>query len=281
MTQALTARPRPALLRALGHQEPPTSIHCDGHTYELQHVLKHDSWAASAVYVGSAGRIKVKFNRIEPILGLPTVWLGNLLARREAWMLHQLADLPAIPNVCGPVYAHGKRLRHAVAHQWIPGHPLGKEEAVSDEFFPRLMQTLAEVHRRGIAYVDLHKRENIIVGEDCKPYLIDFQISQALPSCWIFHTRFHRAVLEILQQSDWYHLLKHRLHHRPDLVPAGESDLDASRPWWIRLHRCIAQPFRHIRRQCLVRLNVRTGPGHATSEHFPEDAVQAELRRVA
>jgi hypothetical protein len=243
--------------------------------------LKHDSWAASAVYVGTAGRIKVKFNRVQPIGVLPMHWLGNLLARHEAWMLAQLAEVPAIPKGCGPVYAQGKRLRNAVAHQWIPGHPLAKDEKVDDAFFPRLEQTLAEVHRRGIAYVDLHKRENIIVGDDGQAYLIDFQISQALPSCWVFNTLLHRAALEILQRSDWYHLLKHRLQHRPDLVPTGLADLEAQRPWWIRLHRRIAEPFRQLRRKWLVRLKVRTGIGHATSEHFPEDAVQAELRRVA
>ena len=36
------------------------------------------------------------------------------------------------------------------------------------------------MHARRTVYVDLHKRENIIVSEHGKPCLIDFQIS----ICW-------------------------------------------------------------------------------------------------
>ena len=38
-----------------------------------------------------------------------------------------------------------------------------------DEFLPTLRGLLNKLHRRGIAYVDLHKRENIIVGDDGRP----------------------------------------------------------------------------------------------------------------
>jgi hypothetical protein len=262
-------------LRALGNEELPSLLTCDGQEFRLERVLKHDSWAASGVYRPLQGhrRLKVKFNRTAPVWGMPMTWLGNQLARREAWMLQQLEDLPHTPRWAGDVFVHGRLLRHAVAHDWIPGHPLGKDERVDEAFFPTLFSTLREMHRRGIAYVDLHKRENIIVGTDGRPYLIDFQISQALPECWVCHHRLSRQALRILQQSDLYHLGKHVNNHRPE-----QSRLfgGAERPWWITLHRGLAVPFRTLRRQLLVRLGVRTGAGYATSEDFPEDAIQHE-----
>jgi hypothetical protein len=281
MTTSGPGRPRPPFLRALGSDDPPNDILCNGRSYELERVLKHDSWAASGVYRPQRGRdrLKVKFNRIAPLWGLSMVWLGNQLARREIWMLQQLEDLPQTPRWAGDVFVGNRRLRHAVAHEWIPGHPLGKNERVDDAFFPLLFSTLRAIHRLGIAYVDLHKRENIIVGMDGRPYLIDFQISQALPECWVWHHRLTREGLRILQESDLYHLGKHVANHRPDQLRLYGSD----RPWWITLHRGLAVPLRTLRRNLLVRLGVRTGEGYATSEDFPEDAIQHEAglpRRV-
>ncbi len=280
MSTATEARTRPALFRALGDQEPPAVVSCNGQDYSLERVLKHDSWAASAVYAGPAGRIMVKFNRVQPILHLPMTWLGAWLARREAWMMRELADQPSIPRWSGDVTVEGKVVRHAVAHDWIPGHPLCTGEVVNDDFFPELERLLTEMHRRGLAYVDLHKRENIIVGDDGQPYLIDFQISQALPDLWVCDNFLTRPILWMLQQSDRYHLRKHMVHHRPDQAGATEADLAKSRPWWIRLHRLIARPLRTLRRSLLVLLKVRTGRGQATSEVFPEDAIQAEAARM-
>ena len=64
---------------------------------------------------------------------------------------------------------------------YIEGHPLGNREAVNEEFFPTLGALLQAMHERKIVYVDLHKRENILVSEKGEPCLIDFQISVAWP----------------------------------------------------------------------------------------------------
>src|SRR5581483_11680614 len=109
-------------------------------------------------------------NRQQGVAGLPLRWLGRLLARREEAVLRRLADLPNIPLCAGDVTVDGVKLPYAVAHDFIPGHPLGERERVGDNFFPDLLALLAEVHRRDIAYVDLHKRENVIVGADGRPY---------------------------------------------------------------------------------------------------------------
>src|SRR5581483_919767 len=163
-----------------------------------------------------------------------------------------------------------------VAHDFIPGHPLGERERVGDNFFPDLLALLAEVHRRDIAYVDLHKRENVIVGADGRPYLIDFQISLRLPGWWPANSWLGRAVLRLAQRSDDYHLCKHFARCRPDQCGHGLEAVAASRPWWIRVHRLVARPLRSCRRWLLVKLGVRSGAGKVGSEHFPEEVVRAD-----
>ncbi len=42
-------RPRPALFRALGRDEPPSVVTIGGEKHELIEIFKHDSWAATAL----------------------------------------------------------------------------------------------------------------------------------------------------------------------------------------------------------------------------------------
>ena len=271
-----SSRPRPPVFRALGADDPPAEIEVGGAPYRRLEILKHDSWAATAIYGGPVGRIVCKFNRRQSLFGLPMAWLGRVLARREARILALLADQPNVPDGCGSVRADGKRLNNAVAHVYVPGRPLGRYERVNDDFFPRLGRLLAEMHRRKMAYVDLHKRENILVGDDGQPHLIDFQISVALSHRWPAGTEIVRAVLDLLQRSDEYHFRKHVAHNRPDLYAEMPLSVTVGRPWWIRAHRMIGVPLRTLRRRLLSALGVRDATGQAASEHFAEDAVRRE-----
>ena len=244
-------RPRPATFRALGHRDPPATIDIDGERFEREEILKHDSWAATAIYASASRRAICKFNRESPVAFVPMRWLGRALAARERGFMERLRGVPGVPPGLGAIRVAGATAPNAVARTFVPGHALGADERVDDAFFPRLAATLAEVHRRGVAHVDLHKRENILVDEAGRPLLIDFQISWGLPrSRWA--AACLRPLLAILQQCDDYHFLKHRLRLRPDQLPHGQADLARLRPLWIRLHRLVAVPFRTLRRGLLV-----------------------------
>lgn len=107
---------------------------------------------------------------------------------------------------------------------------------------------------------------------DGRPFLIDFQISFALPSSSPLAARALGGLLRLLQRCDDDRLLKHQVKHRPDQAGLTIRDLERLRPWWIRLHRQCAAPFRTFRRGLLVRLGIRSACGHAFSESFPEIA---------
>jgi hypothetical protein len=271
------SRPRPPLFRALGAAEPPAEVVVDGRRYERIEIFKHDSWAATALYGGAAGRIVCKFNRTQPVAGIPMNWLGRRLAEREHRALSRLGDLPQIPSPLGPVFVNGGRLRNAVAREYIAGHPLGKDEPVARDFFSSLRRALRDMHVRGIAYVDLHKRENIVVGDDGRPYLVDFQISFDATHPRLRRLPGIRTVFDQLCVGDLYHLEK---HIRRAAASAGTYSPPAI-PAWLQVHRVFAVPFRQLRRRLLVARGIRTGRGAVASEVFAEDAVRRESPQAA
>jgi hypothetical protein len=272
------ARPRPPVLRALGRFDPPTEIELGEQRYERIDIFKHDSWAATARYQGPGGDVVCKFNRVQSIFGVPMMWLGRWLAARERAMLHRLAGVRGIPAECGPVSSAGRLLKNAVAHEFIPGRPLAPHDWPGDAFFEELLTLLKETHTRGIAYVDLHKRENVVLGRDGRPYLIDFQVCFGLWSRWLRRVPPLPLILRALQHLDMYCLSKHERRHRPHTAVLFCGNV--SRPWWINVHRFFGVPLRRLRRLLLVALGIRTGRGRVTTELYAEDAFRVEPRGI-
>jgi hypothetical protein len=159
-----------------------------------------------------------------------------------------------------------------MAREHVAGRPLHSTDRLDDQFFDELRSMLEAIHARHIAYVDLHKRENVLVGNNGRPCLIDFQVHFSLRSV------LFRPVLRALQRGDLYHLAKHVANNRRDQILQFPV---MNRPWWIRVHRIVAVPLRKLRRQLLVWLGIRTGRGKAATELFPEDAVRRELSQAA
>jgi hypothetical protein len=240
--------PAPAYsLRALGKRNLPESLEVAQGTWRLTRTVKHDFWAATGFYENGAGeRAVLKIGRTEPFAGFPLEWTGRFLCAREMRFYGALADLPNVPAVIGKVGRTG------FLHAFVPGEPLSRERPVADGFFVNLQALMQEIHRRGIAYVDANKPENILVGADGLPHLIDFQIS------WDLHELGNHFVnrwwLGRLQQSDRYHVLKHKKRMRPDQTTTEELATVQKRSGLIRLHRFLTRPYFMIRRRLFQRL---------------------------
>jgi hypothetical protein len=256
------------VLRALGKAEPPESVRVGGCDYRVETVLKHDSWAATALYAGPGGeRIICKFNRVQPAFGLPMAWLGRMLAKREAGFLRRLADVELIPDDLGPVTVAGQRVASAGARRYVEGEAFRDGSDVRAAFFVELRCLLDAVHASDMAYVDLHKRENIVIDRDGRPHLVDFQVSLgAWPG--------NRWLVRKLQEMDDYHFRKHYARCLPETLTPEELRRHLEPPRLVRAHRAVAVPLRSLRRRLLVLLKVRDRSGQAGSELEPEDALR-------
>lgn len=267
-----TTRKRPPILRALGAQDPPLTIWFQGQEFGRREVYKHDSWAATALYVGTEEKLVCKFNRTQPIFGIPMSWLGRMLAHREANAYQRLMHVQGVPGGNVGVSDGQQEYVTAVAHGFVEGHPLQPGEEVGDAFFSQLKEVLQQVHAEGLAYVDLHKRENVLVGDDGRPHLVDFQISFQTRNKILWRLPPWSWVLRMFQASDEFCLAKHVRNHRPDQLAMLGLQQYTNPPWWIRMHRCVAVPFRQMRRKLLSWIRVRDRNGTATSEQFAEHA---------
>jgi hypothetical protein len=228
-------------MRALGRHDMPVTLEISSR--RLRHIAtaKHDFWAATGFYEDDVGgRVVMKMYRTARFAGVPLRWLGCWQCRREVRFYRRLAGLPCVPALLETV---GET---AYARAFVPGHPLSRQRAVPEGFWPRLDTAIREVHRRGVAYVDANKPENVLVGDDGRPYLIDFQIA------WGGRARprgFGRWWLDRLQREDLYHLLKHKRRFGPHLMTPEELARVRQRSLLIRAHRVLNRPYLVVRRR--------------------------------
>lgn len=243
-------RSRYPWLYALPGGALPPAVVCEGMRFQLVQTFKHDFFAATGLYRDTRGRLAVlKMGRQMHFLTIPMRWLGEWLTRREVRIYAKLQGTAGVPRLIGVLSNAAGFL-----HEFVPGHPLGRDERVSDTFFDELFALLKHLHARDIAYVDLNKRQNVLVGDDGRPYLIDFQISLDWPRRGWRGWPPARWILARFQHEDGYHSLKHKRRLRPDLLSDDERRQVERISPWIRLHRLIARPFTNVRRRTLKRL---------------------------
>lgn len=242
-------RATPHWLLALGKEPPPEEIELGGARYDLARIFKHDFFAYTALYEGSAGRVVLKIGRKAPFCGLPLSWIGRLHSWHESEVFRAVDDLDIVPRFTG------RWKRHGITHEFIEGHPLERGERVADDFFPLLSAGLEELHRRGLAYVDLEKCENVLVGADGRPYLFDFQISWRWPFAFLRERWPVTWIARRFQAGDRYHLTKLQLRTRPDLLTPGELTAARHKPFLVRLHGGLTRPLTLLRRFVLRRVD--------------------------
>lgn len=96
--------------------------------------------------------------------------VGPIITAREVRAWRALSGHPAVPRFLGRIDAL------AFAVEYRPGRRMSRRlaGAVPADFPDRLEAALAEMHRRGVAHLDLRHRSNVLVDAEGLPVLIDF-----------------------------------------------------------------------------------------------------------
>jgi hypothetical protein len=242
----------PASLFAMGYAEMPEQIDAQGVTWRFSKLFKHDFFAATALYERAdvPGEFSVlKVQRTYPLYGFPMKWLGRKVANHEIGIYEKLQGIAGIPKFLGRVGPTG------FLHAFIPGEDLHADLPLTPLFFEQLRELFEALHSRQIAYVDSNKRENILYGEDGRPWLIDFQISlENMRGVW--DTFFTRWLLRKFIRADWYHYYKHKTRLLPSACTAEDFEKAQKRGLLHSLHRVVARPIIQVRRKFLSRYDL-------------------------
>lgn len=98
------------------------------------------------------------------------VVVGPILIRREFGALRNLMGVQGIPLLVG------KLDRYALAMEHVAGTSLEKigQGELDSAFYTHLREVIDEMHAHGVAHCDLRSRGNVMLGEDGRPYVVDF-----------------------------------------------------------------------------------------------------------
>jgi hypothetical protein len=269
---------------------PPAELTVAGAAYTLTRVFKHDFWAATCLYEqcdtpkkndlcdlcasvvnSSFPRIVVKFGRAQGFCGFPLEWTGKLLADHEEAIYTALSGLGGVPKWVARLSPT------CYAVEYVEARPLDHLAEIPTGLFDRLRVVFDEIHTRGVAYGDANKKSNILVTDDGKPVLIDFQISLRRRDDWPWPLRiFLHRVVTYLQAKDMYHLYKHKRRLAPNELTEQEERLSRKRTGLHGLHRKLTKPYRSLRRGFLQRQHTKGRLQSPTADledhHQPEKA---------
>jgi hypothetical protein len=262
-------------------ESPPAEIDLVGRRYRRVRVFKHDFWAATCLYELAADgeqpdaaaipKVVVKFGRTQPLCGVDMSWYGRWMHAHEKAIYRDLKGVRGVPRWAGEVS------ETAYAMEYIESRPLDHEPPPPEGFFDELRTLFDEIHGRGVGYCDANKRSNILVADDGRPFLVDYQISirrrDDLPRPL---RNIVAAAVRYIAQKDLYHLYKHKRRISPAEL-TGEEEVLSRRPGGLHgLHRRLTKHWRRLRRSFLSRQH-DSGRLHSPSadledHHQPEKA---------
>ena len=144
----------------------------------------------------------------------PFFWrrLGEAAIRREYEIYERLHGVQGVPRCLGLLDDKHLVLEH------IPGDSYRQRQHLLENrelFFSRLFKTLRDMHAAGVAHGDLKRKDNLLVGPDERPFLIDFGLACTLDGSG---RRLNRFLFEWEKQYDYNAWIKHKYHRRVDAI---------------------------------------------------------------
>jgi predicted Ser/Thr protein kinase len=122
-------------------------------------------------YRGPFGAVVVKSAHDKPVLG----FFGRHALKREHRVYARLAAVPGVPRLLGFLDDEHLVLEH------VEGPSLRAHESKlrdRERFYAALLESIDAMHAAGVAHGDLKRKDNIVVGPNERPYIVDFGIAR-------------------------------------------------------------------------------------------------------
>ncbi len=154
----------------------------------------------------------------------PWPWrsLGAAAIRREHRVYRMITGIPGIPQCLGLLE------NNRLVLEYLDGGTFRQREHEIDDwdrFFDRLLETIRAIHARGVAHGDLKRKDNLVVGADERPHIVDFGVASIERSSqW----PWANASFRWMRQYDYNAWVK--LKNRGQLEVLGEVDQKLYKP---------------------------------------------------
>lgn len=151
----------------------------------------------------------------------PWPWrnLGRAAIRREHAIYTRIAGIPGVPRCLGLIDDRALVLEH------VEGGTLrNREHEIEnwDGFFARLLETIRCIHTAGVAHGDLKRKDNILVGADNRPYIVDFGVASLETKATL---PWSNAVFRWMRQYDYNAWIKLKYRRELDALPPDDAKL--------------------------------------------------------
>lgn len=164
---------------------------------ELVGTLKADIFGRVELVRGAEGLLVRRSAR--PGRCDPRSVLARALLARERRALLALRGLDGVPQLARADRGRADELLRT----HLAGVPLQRAERLPLDYFDRLDELVVALHARGVCHNDLHKEPNILVDEDGRPALLDFQLASV-------HAGRRTRSFDVRAGEDLRHAEKHR-----------------------------------------------------------------------
>lgn len=146
----------------------------------------------------------------------PVRILGRRQVARELRALLRLQGIPGIPKCYGEAGGIGILMEPMEGERitrWCR-----RKRAEAGPMFEKLQRLVEQIHARGVAHIDLRKRDNILVTEDGRPCIIDFNAS----FCFDPEDLGARLLFPLMRRIDDSAVLKWKSRLAPELLTQAE-----------------------------------------------------------
>jgi hypothetical protein len=149
----------------------------------------------------------------------PWRYLGEAAIRREHAVYSRIADVSGIPQCLGLI--NGK---HLVLEYLDGGTFRDREHGIEDwsRFFDRLLETIRGIHARGVAHGDLKRKDNLLVGQDERPFIVDFGVASVERASW---APWSNAMYRWMRQYDYNAWVKLKTRRQREPLTAEDAAL--------------------------------------------------------
>ena len=152
-------------------------------------------------------------------------WFHVSMLRHEHRVYKHLADFTGVP-VC-----YGLIDNQYLVLEFIEGFTIRAKRPLHEaEFLAKLLEMIKAMHQRGIAHMDLKRKDNLLVTADDKPCMLDFGTAVIRKNG--FHP-FNHFRYRLAKQFDYNAWIKHKYHNRQHELT--EEDKRLYRQTWLEI----------------------------------------------